>query len=51
MVGGCGESCGRNEAGRENTEGSRPAMATCSPRVEVTLVGACQDRLRRRNIE
>ena len=29
-----GGRCGRNEAGCENTAGSRPVMTTCSPRVE-----------------
>ena len=28
--------------GRENTEGSRPATATCSPHVGITLVGLCE---------
>ena len=47
MAGECGESCERNEAGREKTEGSRPVMATCSPRVGITLAGARQARFRR----
>jgi len=38
VVGG-GEWCGRIEAARENTEGSRPVMATCSPRVGIKNVG------------
>ena len=32
----CGGCCGRIEAGHENTEGSRPVMATCPPRVGIT---------------
>jgi hypothetical protein len=39
MVGGCGEWCGLIKAAHENTEGSRPIMATRSPRVGITLVG------------
>ncbi len=48
---GCGEWCVQIESGRENTEESRPMMATCSPRVGITLAGASQARLRRRHIE
>jgi hypothetical protein len=48
---GCGEWCERIEAGRGNTKGSRPVMATCSPRVGITLAGARQARFRRRHIE
>jgi hypothetical protein len=33
------------------SEGSRPVMVTCPPRVGITLTGACQACLRRRNIE
>ena len=36
---------------RDNTKGSRPVMATCSPRVGIRLASLCQARLRRRNIE
>ena len=35
----------------KNTEGSRPMMATCSPRVGIRLASLCQACLRRRNIE
>lgn len=37
--------------GPENTERSRPVMAPCSPRVEVTLADWRQACLRRRHIE
>ena len=43
--------CEQIEAGRENTEGSRPVMATCSPRVGITLASLCQACLRRRKSE
>ena len=47
---GYGESFGQADAGRENTEGSRPVMATCSSCVGVTLAGSRQACfLRRRN--
>ena len=42
---------GRIEAGRENTEGGRPVMATCSPRVGITLAAVGQACLRRRKSE
>jgi len=40
--------CKRIKTAPENTEGSRPVMATCSPRVGITLAESRQARLRRR---
>jgi hypothetical protein len=40
LVVGCGESCERIDAGHENTAGEQAPMATCSPRIVITLAGA-----------
>jgi hypothetical protein len=47
-------AAGRNgliEANAETPRGSRPAMATCFPRVGIRLASLRYARLRRRNIE
>ena len=46
-----GAGAGGELIASKNTEVSRCVTATCSPRVGITLAGACQARLRRRKSE